>query len=323
MHRLLWLVLIVAASPLHAQTTHYADSTGDCDGLTPCHPTVTQAVAAAVDGDRIEVFPGRYTEAIAIEDGTGLTLVARAPTTGAALTCTVTATPTKVIFTERFEVLRQDRLHVEGFTFLAGAGFGPGSQLNFVRNDLGGSGLSLRMCYESVIRHNRMGSLQSAASGDCMIADNSFTGDGILFTAENNSDDTAITDNVFLSGGIEIQGERQRENRIANNRLHAGSILLGAQFQFDDNVIEGNVVDSGRLHVGTGSGARNLITGNRVFDSDGDGIHLEMLVTSGNEIIGNTSRGHAGCDIRDVELPGVDNDWSGNDYETACGGADG
>lgn len=323
MHRFLWLLLLGAATPLHAQTTHYADTAGHCDGLIPCHTTVMQAVAAAVDGDRIEVFPGRYTEAVAIDDATGLTLLARASEAKGALICKSTPSPTKVEFTQRFTVNRQDRLHVEGFTFHAGIIVGPGAGLTLLRNDLGGGSVSLRMCYETVIRHNRMGSLHAEASGDCTIADNSFAGDGIRFTSENNSSDTVIAGNVFLAGGIHLESERQRRNRIADNRLYAGSMSFAALFQFDDNVVEDNVLDAGGLHVETGSGARNLITGNRVLDSDGDGIFMEMQTTFENDIIGNTSRGHAGCDIRDVERPGVDNNWSGNEFDTACGSADG
>lgn len=322
MQRLLWLLLVVAAAPLHAQTTHYADTAGHCDGLTPCHTTVMQAVASAVEGDRIEVFPGRYTESVVIDDATGLTLLARAAEPTDTLTCTVTPSSTKVEFTERFTVNRQERMHVEGFTFLAGAVFGPGAELTFMRNVVPG-GLSLRMCFSTVIRHNRLASLDSEAAGNCTITDNSFTGSGLLFTSQNNSSDTVIADNVFLAGDIVIQSERQREIRIETNRLYSGSMVFSAQFQFDDVVIEGNVIDAGGLQVQTESGARNLVTENRVFDSDGDGIFMEIRTGLDNDIIGNTSRGHAGCDIRDVPFAGVDNNWSDNDFDTACGSADG
>lgn len=312
---------MAVVTPVHAQTTHYVDAAGHCRALTPCHSTVMQAVASTVDGDRIEVFPGRYTESVVIEDATGLTLIARAPDDVDALTCQVTPAPTKVEFTEPFNIIRQEGMHVEGFTFLAGAVVGPGSELTFVRNDAPG-GLWLRMCYSTIIRHNRLSELRAEASGDCTVTDNSFTGSGLLFSFENNSSNSVIEDNVFLSGDMEIQAERQRENRIANNRLYNGSIVLAAHFQFDDVVIEGNVIDAGNLHIEAGTGGRNRISGNRVFDSDGDGISLQIFTAFDvNDIIGNTSRGHASCDISDI--PGAANNWSDNEYDTACGSADG
>jgi len=41
-------------------------STTDCDATTPAYPTITQAVAAAVDGQTIGVCPGTYPEVVAL-----------------------------------------------------------------------------------------------------------------------------------------------------------------------------------------------------------------------------------------------------------------
>jgi hypothetical protein len=50
-----------------AQTVHYVDNLGDCEGLAPCYPAIMDAVTAAVPSDSIEVFPGVYHEAVVFE----------------------------------------------------------------------------------------------------------------------------------------------------------------------------------------------------------------------------------------------------------------
>ncbi len=47
-----------------AQTTHYVNPDGVCDGNTPCYTTIQAAIDGAAAGDLIEVAAGVYTEAL-------------------------------------------------------------------------------------------------------------------------------------------------------------------------------------------------------------------------------------------------------------------
>lgn len=329
MSRIAPLLLLAFAWPVQAQTTHYVDTAGHCDGLAPCHATVTQAIGAAPDGATIEIFPGLYDEAVAIISRTGLALVGRAAAASEALTCEVDPATDRAELSGALSLDLHDGVRIENLVLHGGVSAQRGQGSAFIANKIA-RGLYLRMCYDMEIRHNKFTAnargggafLVADAAGGCVVADNAFGDGGLLFSADNNADNSEINGNIVARGDLVVAGERQRGNRVIDNRLYAGSLLLDGR-QVDDAVVERNVISRGRLLVAGESGNGNRITGNQVMDSDGDGLELALLATSVNQVVGNTSRGHAGCDIKDVDVPGVDNHWSDNDFDTACGGADG
>ena len=324
MERLLATALVAVCTPAFAQTTHYVDLRGACGGLSPCHATIMDAVDAAADGDTVSIFPGRYSERVEIVGRTGLKLVGRSPDPRI---CT-TEPRHRAELAQELHLDQYAGLRVENLVLLGGARAlrtatdGPASV--FARNEVHGRWY-VHLCFGVTLRENAFAGdapLDVNTDARCGIHDNSFDTGGIHLTHENNSADSVIAGNVLRSGDIEITSERVRRLRIVQNRLFAGDLVIDAR-EPQDNLIEGNVLNAGSLRVAGETGSGNVIRSNRVFDSDGNGIELALRAQARNEVTDNTSRGHAGCDIVDAVLPGVDNDWSGNDYDTACGAADG
>jgi hypothetical protein len=67
MKRLLLLPLFVGLFVgLRAETTRYVHFDGICGGNSPCYTTIQQAIDNAVDGDKILVSPGTYTESVVV-----------------------------------------------------------------------------------------------------------------------------------------------------------------------------------------------------------------------------------------------------------------
>jgi hypothetical protein len=58
------LGVFCAAGPTAAQNVFFVDSSGDCDGESPCSTTIQAAVNGAVAGDIILVFAGVYAESV-------------------------------------------------------------------------------------------------------------------------------------------------------------------------------------------------------------------------------------------------------------------
>lgn len=329
MRRFLAVMFVTAAAPLAAQTVHHVDLRGDCDGLTPCHSTITAGVAAAASGDTVSVFPGRYTEAVEIVGREGLKIVGRV--SNGRMVCEVEPRADKVELVAQLFLDQNAGLHIENLVLLDGAFFfrGSGDDSVFVGNRVRG-GVHMQMCFGWTIRHNTFVGdgtafpLQVQGDAGCRILDNSFAEGGLQLLNADNTTDSEISGNVFTRGGIAINSERVRRLRIAQNRLFAGDLAIGVREATELEVV-GNVLNAGSVSFEAVTGAGNRIMHNQVFGSDGDGIAVELQdVGTGNAVTDNVSRGHADCDLNDTGFQGGAHtvEWSGNTYDTACGGVD-
>lgn len=320
-------VALAVAGAASAQTTHYVDLEGHCDGAAPCHATIMAAVGASAGGDTVAVFPGAYDEAVEVDGHPGLVLKAHA--VGAtALTCSVRPRPKRAELRGPVKFLNMTDIRVEGLVFADR--FDAGVALDgfeIVGNTFRGL-FMVGSCMRSLIRHNHMaGGVSIEHARGCRVHDNVFADNPFARIGSNSSRGNLVTDNFFVASSLRMNDDHMRDNEILRNRINDGSIVVTGRFDTDDVLIQGNVIRGGGIVFGDMSGSsRSRILDNQVFDSDGDGIYVELSPGSSLEVIGNTALGHAGCDLNDQSFPTTDTidvTWADNEFDTACGAADG
>jgi hypothetical protein len=317
--------------PTTAQTTHYVDARGDCDGRTPCFSTINEGIGAAASGDTVAVFGGVYDESLTLNGAAGVTLRTHAEPF-AELSCTADPRPKRAAFNGLTLEDGNDGFRVENMTFGGAEVYGSAHDVAFIGNRIGS--FALTVC-DLEIRHNVIhgrGINIIGAGFECVIADNRFDGADIEAHLFSTILGLEVRDNIFNGGSVHIENDVLRDSVFARNRMTGGSLTIGGRGA-DDNLIEGNGLSGGGgiVLVGTSGTDGNRIVGNDVRGSTGTGILVDIASetlpefgTSGaNEITGNTALDNAGCDIEDISHPDIDNTWSGNTFGTACGTADG
>jgi len=278
---LVFLGALLASQPAVAQTVHYVDNIGTCDGLTPCSSTIMDAVNATASGDSIEVFPGVYHEAVTV-DHLHPGIVLRAHTEALR---PVIAPPDG---SAAVSIIASPDVQVLNFVLLAPEGPGVRAVFGASRN--------------TVIRGNLVKALSGISltiSVSCTVSNNTVLGGGIVLRRASGCvvDGNTVND---ASIGLGEFGIGIRNNLIQQNVVRRGGISLG-------------FTDLG--------GCCNLVESNFVSGSSGNGLQISAVSTSGNIVQNNTSIENAGCDISDQEFRGGRNIWRNNRFGTKCGAA--
>ena len=258
---LVFLGALLASQPAAAQTVHYVDNIGTCNGLAPCSSTIMDAVNAAASGDSIEVFLGVYHEAVTVDHlRPGIVLRAHAE----ALRPVIAAPDGK----DAVSILATPDVQVLNFVLVApeGAGvaaFGLASQHTVIHGNLvkARRGISLGPIYSCTVSNNTVlgGGIFLAGAGGCSV-------DG------NTVNDASIN--------LSERGIGSRSNRIQRNVVRRGGISLG-------------FTDLG--------GCCNLVESNFVSGSSRSGPEIRAVNTNGNIVQNNTSIENAGCDINESD----------------------
>jgi len=220
------LVLALAA-PVYAQGSLYVDhdTTRQCGGSTPCYTTISLAVAAAVHGDTIYVYPGTYPEGVdlsSMPSSGGLTLVtvnsAGVPTPGT-VTVVAPGTGSEIYTTSLFD----GDLTIDGFNLHS---VNPGID---VRTD-GGHSIEIRNVTATGIADD---GIRVSAGGEVTITNcTASNNDGIGIWVYNTNGDVTISNcttnnngggSVYPGGlGIlltAVQGEVQISNCTSNGNV--------------------------------------------------------------------------------------------------------
>lgn len=246
------LGLVGAVSwPQHAiaQAVRYVDNIRSCDGLTPCYPTIMDAVDAAAAGESIEVFPGVYHEEVVVVAKPGLRLQAH----DEFLPPVIAAPARDAVAITRSAGVQVLRFILEAPT-AAGVAVSPhGSPNTVVQGNLitAVSGLTLH------------------ADGACAVRNNSILGGGITLFGGNHC---AIEGNAVDDAGIALGGDPSgvKDTMIGQNLVRVGGIVLSGK-NLKGNIVDGNFVSSspgdGILVDATNGGPGNRVEHNTAIDS--------------------------------------------------------
>jgi hypothetical protein len=309
-----------------AQTVHYVDNLGDCEGLAPCYPAIMDAVTAAVPSDSIEVFPGVYHEAVVFDGPKDhITLRARAQSVAGEALRPVIVAPNPTI------TLLAQGVQMRNFVIEGGVLAYPPGTVDAVLhgNVIGNAGVYFFGCARSTVTENSIvGGFTVAAtyqSSRCVFEDNTVDGDLGIGGSDHSNRNTVVRRNVVRGGSISFPPAGLYGARIESNRVEGGRILLSV-LGIDETLIRYNVVRGGGIELrmwAAGPMGRNRIEANFVSGSAGDGISIYSSPFYGgdNLITGNTSVDNAGCDLKDDTPPGAphQNTWKNNRFRTKCG----
>jgi len=303
----------------------YVDNVGACDGLTPCHATITEAVDASASSDFIEVFPSVYHEAVTFGDAKDH-IVLRAHVEGLRPVIAAPSGPAISIAAEGVKVLNFV-LEGGGLPLLAApatGGVGATIRGNLIEGDLFMVG-----CQSSVLQDNTIhGQLSvSTVAAGCIFSKNLVRGSMVLGISDVAIIHNVVRGNVVEGGSIELDAGRPLDdNTVEENRVSGGGIHLGGVSSASHNAIVGNLVRGGGIALSIFSQTPlgpNVVRGNFVSGSLGDGIVLRDAAGGITTVEDNTSVDNAGCDINDVQTGlGPDkpaNTWEGNRFRTKCG----
>jgi len=227
---LVFLGALLASQPAAAQTVHYVDNIGTCNGLAPCSSTIMDAVNAAASGDSIEVFPGVYHEAVVFEGKGNIVLRGHVE----ALRPVIAAPDGK----DAVSILATPDVQVLNFVLVAPEGAGVMALAGASRN--------------TVIHGNLVKALRGislAVSVSCMVSNNTVLGGGIMLRGASGClvDGNTVND---ASINLSERGIGSRSNRIQRNVVRRGGISLG----FTDYGGGGNIVESNFVSGSSRSG---------------------------------------------------------------------
>ncbi|MEX0900071.1 MAG: NosD domain-containing protein [Gammaproteobacteria bacterium] len=321
------------ATAAQAQTHYFVDDRGHCDGRTPCFDTVAQGIDAAGDGDTVAIFPGVYAGDLTLDGEAGVTLRSHVePHTE--LTCHAQPRPQRATLTGGL-VLADGNAGISIENLIVGGSiqvFGDARGALVSGNRV--QGMYLAVCNLDVV-HNVFTEdlIILGADEACVLSDNSFDGANLALEPPGSIFALTVRDNYFDGGSMSLRTDIMRDSVFSQNRMDGGSIVIEGRI-VRDNVFEGNGISGGGnlvLHGRASGTDGNRLLGNDVRGSVETGILVaiaseilpEISASGANEITGNTALDNAGCDIEDISHPDIDNTWSGNIFETACGTADG
>jgi len=321
-------------SAMGAQTVHYVDNLGDCEGRVPCHTTIMDAVGAASPYDTIEVFPGVYHEAVQFVSGKDhIALLGRS-----SLQMPVIAAPPATPGSTSSAIdLQAAGVQVRNFVLEAPQGAGVlhnglagSTDALIVGNRISGlDGISVGTCTTSYLLNNWIvaGGIDIFETNGCVVAGNTVEAGSITVGAGDLgvSNVRVLRNNVRNGSILFLAANPLLNNTVVMNQVEGGSIQMSGVRRADGNAIRFNVVRHGGISLGLAvfglDMGNNTIADNVVSGGPGDGIALNA--TGGQSLVtGNTSIESAACDIDDSAQSGhPQNTWTDNRFGTRCGAA--
>lgn len=226
---------LAAPPPARAQTVHYVDNIGSCDGLSPCSGAITEAVNAAGAGDIIEIFPSLYDETVTLEQHPG-NVVLRAHVEAL-----------RPVITGGIAIVASPNVTVQTVALQQGVTVSRGGSVGFtIERSLVHGSVRFDIVGGCTVRNNTL--LDGSVFGDfggCLIEGNTLVGGGIFASANPDPlirpSGITIRRNVVRGGGIGLFSRSAGNDTIEDNFVSGGTgISVSLITSGSNNVIQGN-----------------------------------------------------------------------------------